>query len=343
MSVKKMNKAQLIEELASKGIEVSEELTKAQLIELFENSNKSEGVVVEMNNEVKAVEEVQVEGIEVAEEVMKDQAVELQNIEDVENPIVGEWYFIDGTVKQYEAPVSEVEAPLETPEVEIIEDENKQVEAPQAAPTDKVEAVEEDKPKAAGRAAGIGVQFYLNEELQDVYPSIQAAARAIKVFLNRDTMPYTLIHKSIRDYIDYTHTDGSVLKFRFENEADKKQEYKTRTSKSSGSRGAGKLVDWFENGEFKQQFPSIKAAVEFMKDYLKLPHNPYTAVLKSLNENQDFNQHSFSFSTEVREAAQAVASEQPQQVVEEAQVEEQEIVEAADVQVELGENEEQQA
>lgn len=281
------------------------------MIKNSENSNNEGEIVM---NEVKVEGQVE-EVIEAVEEV------EVEAIENAEVEVVSE----NEEIEAADVIVGEVEVISENVENSDNSPEN--------------EKVDEKPKKPAGRAAGIGVQFYVNDELQDVFPSIQAAARELKVYLKRETMPYTIIHKSIRDFIDYTHTDGEVIKFRFENEADKKDEYKTRTSTSSGTKGAGKLVDWFENGEFKQQFSSIKAAVEFMKTYLKLPHNPYTAVLKSLNENQDFNQHSFKFGTEVREAAQAVASDEPQQAAEEVVTEVQEIVEVDEAAVELSENE----
>ena len=311
--MKKMNKAEIIKLMEGEGMMFSRDLKKDELIKLYqvqaadveENSDNS-------NNEGE---------------------IEMNEV------------IVEGKVEEVvEAPVTEIE----TAEVEIIaadvevvtsENEAAVVENVEAAPIVENVEVDEKPKKQAGRAAGIGVQFFVNDEMQDVFPSIQAAARELKSYLNRDTMPYTIIHKSIRDHIDYTHTDGEVIKFRFENDADKKDEYKTRTSTSSGTKGAGKLVDWFENGEFKQQFSSIKAAVEFMKTYLKLPHNPYTAVLKSLNENQDFNAHSFKLGTEVREAAQAVASEQSPQAAEEAVADIQEVVEVDEAAVELSENE----
>jgi hypothetical protein len=314
--VKKMKKDEIIELLKNAGVVFSQDLNKADLVKLYE---AQQAQVEDYLNEINENEE----GAVVEMNEVKNEVVEVEAVEEV---------------------VTSENLDLEVAEVEVVESENQENEAadenaPQAAETSENEKADEKPQKAAGRAAGIGVQFFVNDELQDVFPSIQAAAREIKVYLERDTMPYTLIHKSIREHIDYTHTDGQVLAFRFENDEDKKDEYKTRISTSSGSRGAGKLVDWFENGQFVRQFPSIKAAVEHMKDYLKLPHNPYTAVLKSLNENQDFNQHSFEFATEVREAAQAVASDEPQQAAEEAQVEEQEIVEVQDEVVEIQEDE----
>jgi hypothetical protein len=257
---------------------------------------------------------------------------------------------VEGKVEEVvEAPVTEIEnaeVEIAAADVEVVTSENE--DAAENASDEEIAKTEDENIVPASnpdteenrRVNGIGVQWYINDEFKTVFPSIQAAARELKVYLQRDTMPYTIIHKSIREGISYTHpATNEKHVFHFENPADKKTDYKTRVSKSSGTKGAGKLVDWFENGVFKQQFPSIKAAVEFMKTYLGLPHNPYTAVLKSLNENQDFNQHSFKFSTEAREAAPAVASEEVAQVVEAPQAEEQEIVEVADAEVELSENE----
>lgn len=309
--VSKMRKAEIIELLKNAGVAYSEDLTKAELVKLYEaqmdqvndflnevEENQIEEGVVSMNNEIKEVEEV-MEEVEVLDEV---------------------------------EIVDETEVELEDAAVEIVDSVEEDTDSSEEV--SEVEEKTEEKPKAPGRAAGIGVQFFANDELQDVFPSIQATARFVKEYLNRDTMPYALIHKSLRDHIDYTHTDGNVLKFRFENDEDRKEEYKTRTSKSNGSRGAGKIVDWFENGEFKKQFPSIKATVEHMKDYLALPHNPYTAVLKSLNENQDFNQHSFKYAEEAIEDLQEETVEEVVETSEAVEEIQEEIVEIEEVEIE---------
>lgn len=183
-----------------------------------ENQTEEE---VEMNNEVKVEEVVVDEVVEVVEEVVvenDDQVIENEEvvekvegpqilpIEEVENPVVGEWYIIDGVVKQYEAPVEEKIEDEQPP----VEDEEVKDEQPKE---DKKEEAKEEKP-VNKRKNGKEVEWYAeNGALVQVFPSIKAAATYMKEFLQLKHMPFTSIMKSIRQDVDWT-IGGTAYSFR---------------------------------------------------------------------------------------------------------------------------------
>ncbi|MFD1954832.1 sigma factor-like helix-turn-helix DNA-binding protein [Paenibacillus thailandensis] len=57
----------------------------------------------------------------------------------------------------------------------------------------------------------------------------------------------------------------------------------------------GKTVYWYKNGILQGQFPSIKAAATFIKEEMNLKHMPFTPIMKSIHQNIDWNDLSFSF------------------------------------------------
>lgn len=276
--------------------------------------------VVENNEVVEAVASESAE-VEVVENVET-----IENSEIIENdPIPSDFAEVEEISEVVESEEIEnadqsVEASEELiEEVEVIEEV--QGEVVEESPEDKLEVVEEnEEPKANKRARGIGVQFYENDVLMDTFVSIQAVARFMKEYTGRSTMPYTPIHKSIREGIDWVHSDGKVFRFQFENDTDRKTEYKTRVAKGS-QRGNGKSVAWFVNEELKGIFPSIKAAVEKMKEVKQLGHMPYTAVQRSIREDIDWEENSFKYYTEdmgdVKEEEAVEQNEAAEEVTEE--------------------------
>ncbi|ARZ62172.1 TPA: hypothetical protein ACGW7B_001222 [Bacillus nitratireducens] len=75
------------------------------------------------------------------------------------------------------------------------------------------------------RAVGIRIKWYENGEYKQTFPSIQATARFMKEYVQRATLPFASIHKSIREGIDW-RVRGSVHSFRYEDKYDKKIQYK---------------------------------------------------------------------------------------------------------------------
>lgn len=263
----------------------------------FAKIEENQEVVNNQEVEVEAVasESAEVENVETIENsetiqndpIIPEEFAEVEEISEAAEEIVEE----SETIQTIENESSE-ELIEEVPVVEELQEENEE------SSTDQLEVVEEEEaPKQNKRARGIGVQFYENDVLMDTFVSIQAVARFMKEYTGRSTMPYTPIHKSIREGIDWVHTDGKVFRFQFENDADRKAEYKTRVAKGS-QRGNGKSVAWFVNEELKGIFPSIKAAVEKMKEVKNLSHMPYTAVQRSIREDIDWEENSFKYYTE---------------------------------------------
>ncbi|MEM5673459.1 hypothetical protein AAHB54_29815 [Bacillus cereus] len=66
------------------------------------------------------------------------------------------------------------------------------------------------------RAVGIRIKWYENGEYKQTFPSIQATARFMKEYVQRATLPFASIHKSIREGIDwrvrglFTHSDMKI-------------------------------------------------------------------------------------------------------------------------------------
>lgn len=75
------------------------------------------------------------------------------------------------------------------------------------------------------RDVGIHIKWYENGEYKQTFPSIQATARFMKEYVQRSTLPFAPIHKSIREGIDW-RVRGSVHSFRYEDKYDKKIRYK---------------------------------------------------------------------------------------------------------------------
>jgi HEPN domain-containing protein len=227
-----MTKAAIIEVMTEAGMMFSKDLTKKDLIALYDaQTNKSEEDV-NMNEENKEV-------IEAAEEVIEEGAVtvvnteapqgwteadtsteeelptfneeqidltkvEVPDLKDVAEPIVGEWYLIEGVVKQYEAPAEEIEVLDEAAQtaddkaVEDVANENADFLKTITEDTKKPEEEKENK-----RKVGKGVYWFVNGEQKEVFPSIKAAATAIKELKGLKNMPFTPIMKSARQGIDW--------------------------------------------------------------------------------------------------------------------------------------------
>lgn len=82
--------------------------------------------------------------------------------------------------------------------------------------------------------------------------------------------------------------------------ADVKHVEEEKTNK----RKVGKAVDWYTDGEFVQQFPSIKAAATFIKDSMELKHMPFTPIMKSIRQDVDWDAHSFKFADDELQASE---------------------------------------
>ena len=74
-------------------------------------------------------------------------------------------------------------------------------------------------------AVGIRIKWYENGEYKQTFPSIQVTAQFMKEYVQRATLPFAPIHKSIREGIDW-RVRGSVQSFRYEDKYDKKIRYK---------------------------------------------------------------------------------------------------------------------
>jgi hypothetical protein len=74
---------------------------------------------------------------------------------------------------------------------------------------------------------------------------------------------------------------------------DKESDEKPAEEETSSKRKNGKAVKWYENGEYKDTFPSIKAAATFFKEKMDLKHMPFTPIMKSIRTDVDWNSYSF--------------------------------------------------
>ncbi|RFB26973.1 hypothetical protein [Bacillus sp. LB(2018)] len=83
----------------------------------------------------------------------------------------------------------------------------------------------EDVKEKNKQAVGIHIKWYENGEYKQTFPSIQATARFMKEYVQRSTLPFAPIHKSIREGIDW-RVKGLVHSFRYGDKYDKKIKYK---------------------------------------------------------------------------------------------------------------------
>ncbi|PEA56341.1 hypothetical protein CON64_02725 [Bacillus pseudomycoides] len=58
--------------------------------------------------------------------------------------------------------------------------------------------------------------------------------------------------------------------------------------KVKNKRAVGIRIKWYENGEYKQTFPSIQATARFMKEYVQRSTRPYAPIHKSIREGVDW-------------------------------------------------------
>ncbi|AFU12640.1 hypothetical protein MC28_1218 [Bacillus thuringiensis MC28] len=69
--------------------------------------------------------------------------------------------------------------------------------------------------------------------------------------------------------------------------------------KEKKKRAVGIRIKWYENGEYKQTFPSIQATARFMKEYVHRSTLPFAPIHKSIREGIDWrvkgSVHSFRY------------------------------------------------
>ncbi|HDX9658518.1 hypothetical protein V2151_03895 [Bacillus cereus] len=69
--------------------------------------------------------------------------------------------------------------------------------------------------------------------------------------------------------------------------------------KVKNKRAVGIRIKWYENGEYKQTFPSIQATARFMKEYVHRSTLPFAPIHKSIREGIDWrvrgSVHSFRY------------------------------------------------
>ncbi|KAB2452237.1 MULTISPECIES: hypothetical protein [Bacillus] len=69
--------------------------------------------------------------------------------------------------------------------------------------------------------------------------------------------------------------------------------------KIKNKRAVGIRIKWYENGEYKQTFPSIQATARFMKEYVHRSTLPFAPIHKSIREGIDWrvrgSVHSFRY------------------------------------------------
>ncbi|HDR7539678.1 hypothetical protein F8514_08915 [Bacillus toyonensis] len=69
--------------------------------------------------------------------------------------------------------------------------------------------------------------------------------------------------------------------------------------KEKNKRAVGIRIKWYENGEYKQTFPSIQATARFMKEYVHRSTLPFAPIHKSIREGIDWrvqrSVHSFRY------------------------------------------------
>lgn len=244
-NLNKMKKSDIIKLMEGEGMMFSRDLTKDELIKL--HAAQSENQNSENSEEETEMENLQNTAAEVVEnsqeEIVYDNPAEMENtevpnffadadpvaetaeetvapviqkIEDVENPIPGEWYEIDGTVKQYEAPVAEPEVETEKLVEDVIPEVEPEVIPETPAPDAKPESEKPaEEPKENKRRQGKGIVAYKNGEEMQTFPSIKATATYFKDLLNLGHMPFTPIMKSVRQGVDWNE-----YSFKHENEAD---------------------------------------------------------------------------------------------------------------------------
>jgi len=96
----------------------------------------------------------------------------------------------------YEAlQIEEVDVAQETDPLETVENV--------AGKTDDEKKVVKDEEKTKRRTNGKQVEWFLNGELKQVFPSIKAATKFFKETLELKAMPFTPIMKSIREGKDW--------------------------------------------------------------------------------------------------------------------------------------------
>lgn len=247
-NLNKMKKSDIIKLMEGEGMMFSRDLTKDELIKLHaaqsenqnsENSeeetemenlqntaaevveNSQEEIVYDAPADDNNFENLDVPAFEVETpadetEVEEIAAPVIQKIEDVENPVPGEWYEIDGTVKQYETPVAEPEVETEKLVEDVIPEVEPEVIPETPAPDAKPESEKPaEEPKENKRRQGKGIVAYKNGEEMQTFPSIKATATYFKDLLNLGHMPFTPIMKSVRQGVDWNE-----YSFKHENEAD---------------------------------------------------------------------------------------------------------------------------
>lgn len=69
--------------------------------------------------------------------------------------------------------------------------------------------------------------------------------------------------------------------------------------KIKNKRAVGIRIKWYENGDYKQTFPSIQATARFMKEYVHRSTLPFAPIHKSIREGIDWrvrgSVHSFRY------------------------------------------------
>ena len=69
--------------------------------------------------------------------------------------------------------------------------------------------------------------------------------------------------------------------------------------KEKNKHAVGIRIKWYENGEYKQTFPSIQATARFMKEYVHRSTLPFAPIHKSIREGIDWrvrgSVHSFRY------------------------------------------------
>lgn len=219
-----------------------------------------------------STDEIIEDPIELAAEEIKN-LPDVQKIEDVENPVIGEWYEVDGVIKQHLQTPEQI---IEDPDVPVIEEikETPSVESDEKQ-SEPEKPAEEEKPNK--RRVGKGLIAFKDGKEFERFPSIKACALYFKELMSLPHLPFTPIMKSVRQDVDWNQ-----YSFKHENAEDLHipESLKIKLSKQADEQASEKP----ENVETPEPEKSGEVIEEIIEEIIEEPLNE---EIKNEDEKQE--------------------------------------------------------